>query len=259
MESGPGSVVWIFCLPSHLHRYTDAVGKKKKGCLRRIGCIAIAALTPVACVAAWVFLVWPDVSALAVENPETTAFIEAAKARGDRVEWTWVRYDRISIDIKKAVIAAEDMSFFSHNGFDTHELKIAARDAVQGKRVRGASTLTQQLAKNLWLSPSRSPLRKVRETVLTWQLERYLSKQRILEIYLNVAQFGPETYGVGTAARRYFDQPAGELNADQAAQLAAGLTRPSTWHPGVSSRGYSAAVSRIQYRVERCDWLDKLL
>jgi monofunctional biosynthetic peptidoglycan transglycosylase len=216
-------------------------------------------LTPVAGIAAWVFLTGLDVSALSVENPETTAFITAAKARGDDVEWSWVPYDRISIEVKKAVVAAEDMSFFSHNGFDTHELKIAARDAVQGKRVRGASTLTQQLAKNLWLSPSRSPLRKVREAVLTWQLERNLSKTRILELYLNVAQFGPETYGVGAAAGRYFGVPAGALNADQAAQIAAGLTRPSTWHPGVSSRGYSVAVARIQDRVSRCDWLDKLL
>ncbi len=216
-------------------------------------------LTPVACIAAWVFLTWPDVSTLATENPQTTAFIEAAKANGDRVEWSWVPYDRISIEVKKAVVAAEDMSFFSHNGFDTHELKIVARDAVRGKRVRGASTISQQLAKNLWLSPSRSPLRKVRETILTWQLEQNLSKQRILELYLNVAQFGPETYGVGAAAVRYFGGSAGQLSGEQAAELAAGLSRPSSWHPGVSSRGYSAAVERIQDRVARCEWLDKLL
>lgn len=240
-------------------RYTVSVGKNKKGCLRRIGCIAAVVLTPVALIAAWVFLSWPDVSALAVENPETTAFIMAAKARGDRVEWSWVPYDRISIEIKKAAVAAEDMSFFSHHGFDTYELRIVARDAIQGKKVRGASTITQQVAKNLWLSPSRSPARKLREAVLTWQIERNLSKQRILELYLNIAQFGPETYGVGAAADRYFDLPAADLTADQAAQLAAGLPRPSTWHPGVSSRGYSAAVSRIQDRVARCDWLDKLL
>jgi monofunctional glycosyltransferase len=245
--------------PIDPHRYTDAVGKKKKGCLRRIGCIAAVVLTPVAFVAAWVWLTWPDVSALATENPETTAFIEAATTRGDHVEWTWVPYDRISIEVKKAVVAAEDMSFFSHNGFDTHELRIAARDAVQGKRVRGASTITQQLAKNLWLSPSRSSLRKLREAILTWQLEQNLSKQRILELYLNVAQFGPESYGVGEAAGRYFGVPAGSLNAGQAAGLAAGLTRPSSWHPGVTSRGYSAAVARIQDRVSRCDWMDKLL
>ena len=235
------------------------MGKKRKGCLRRVGCLAIFVLTPVTCVAAWVFLTWPNVSALAVENPETTAFIEAARARGDHVEWSWVEYDRISLEVKKAAVAAEDMSFFSHHGFDTHELKIVVRDAVRGKRVRGASTITQQLAKNLWLSPSRSGLRKLREAVLTWQLERNLSKRRILELYLNVAQFGPETYGVGAAADRFFGSAASDLNAKEAAELAAALPRPATWHPGVSSRGYARAVTRVRERAARSDWLDRLL
>jgi monofunctional biosynthetic peptidoglycan transglycosylase len=98
------------------------------------------------------------VAALASENPESTAFIDAARAPGETVEWRWTPYGRISIEVKKAVIAAEDMSFFSHSGFDTHELRIAAREAMDGKRLRGASTITQQLAKNLWLTPMRSPL-----------------------------------------------------------------------------------------------------
>ncbi len=233
--------------------------RKRRGCRRWLLWPLALALTVAAVGAAWVVLTWPDVAGLADENPETTAFIEAARARGDNVEWRWVPYHRISLEAKKAVVAAEDLSFFSHRGFDTHELRIVVQDAAKGKRVRGASTITQQLAKNLWLSPSRSPLRKVREAVLTWQLERHLSKQRIIELYLNVAQFGPETYGVEAAARRYFYLPAADLDADQAARLAAGLTRPATWHPGVTSRGYSAAVARIQARVERCDWLDKLL
>ena len=219
----------------------------------------MAGLAAVAAVALWVVLSWPDVVALALENPDTTAFIEAAKARGNDVEWRWVPHARISFELKKAVVAAEDLSFFSHHGFDTHELKIAARDAAQGKRVRGASTITQQLAKNLWLSPSRSPMRKLREVVLTRQLERHLSKRRILELYLNVAQFGPETFGAEAAAHRYFGIPAGALDADQAAQLAAALPRPTTWHPGVSSRGYLRAVSRVRARAEQSDWLDQLL
>jgi monofunctional biosynthetic peptidoglycan transglycosylase len=241
-------------------RYTWLmVAKRKRGCRRWLLWPLVVGLTAAAIGAVWVALTWPKVAALADGNPETTAFIEAARARGDNVEWRWVPYHQISLEVKKAVIAAEDMSFFSHHGFDTHELRIVAQDAAKGKPVRGASTITQQLAKNLWLSPSRSPLRKVREAVLTWQLERHLSKQRILELYLNVAQFGPETYGVEAAARRFFGVAAGDLDADQAARLAAGLTRPTTWHPGVTSRGYSAAVARIQGRVERCDWLDKLL
>jgi monofunctional biosynthetic peptidoglycan transglycosylase len=209
--------------------------------------------------AAWFALGWPNVAALAESKPDTTAFIEAARARGEHVEWQWAPYGEISLELRKAVVASEDMSFFSHAGFDTHEIRVAARDAVQGKRVRGASTITQQLAKNLWLTPSRSPLRKLREAVLTRQLERHLSKQRILELYLNVVQFGPATYGAEAASRHYFGVPAAALDAHQAAQLAASLPRPSSWHPGVSSRGYERAVARIEQRAAQSDWLDKLL
>jgi monofunctional biosynthetic peptidoglycan transglycosylase len=211
----------------------------------------------IAAIAVWV--TWPDVPALADTNPTTTAFIEDAKARGDQIEWRWVPYSEISNDLKKAVLVAEDLSFFSHKGFDTHEIKIAAREAVQGNRVRGASTITQQLAKNLWLSPSRSPMRKLREVVLTRQLENHLSKRRILEVYLNVAEFGPGVYGAEAAARRFFGVSAAELDADQAAQLAASLPRPTTWHPGTSSRGYLRAVARIRLRADQSEWLDRLL
>jgi monofunctional biosynthetic peptidoglycan transglycosylase len=202
---------------------------------------------------------WPDVAALAERPPETTAFIERARSRGVEIQWRWIPYDRISPELKKSVLVAEDFSFFSHNGFDTHEIKIAAREAVQGKRVRGASTITQQLAKNLWLSPSRSPFRKLKELILTKQLEHSLAKRRILELYLNVVQFGPDVYGAEAAARRYFGIPAGELNREQAARLAASLPRPATWHPGVSSRGYNRSVARILARMEQADWLDRLL
>jgi monofunctional biosynthetic peptidoglycan transglycosylase len=237
-------------------RVAKARAKRRSRWLRRLG---TTGLIVVVGIAAWQWWSWPDVAALATDQPRTTAFMEAARARGERVDWRWVSYDRISLEAKKAVVAAEDMSFFSHEGFDTHELRVAARDAARGKRVRGASTITQQLAKNLWLSPSRSPLRKVREAVLTWQLERRLSKRRILELYLNVAQFGPSTYGIGAASEDFFGVPAGEVNADQAAQLAAALPRPASWHPGVSSKGYAQAVQRVRDRAERSDWLDKLL
>ena len=212
-------------------------------------------------VAAALYLVlsWPDVAPLVEENPKTTAFIEAARADGISVEWRWAPYDRISDHLKKAVLVAEDFSFFSHAGFDTYEIKVAAREAVQGKRVRGASTITQQLAKNLWLSPSRSPFRKLREIVLTRQLELHLSKRRILDLYLNVVEFGPGVYGAEAASWRYFGVPASDLNVEQAAQLAASLPRPSSWHPGVSSSGYRRSVDRILIRLEQADWLDKLL
>ena len=193
------------------------------------------------------------------QNPTTTAFISAATQRGVEVEWRWAPYNRISENLKKAVLVAEDYSFFSHTGFDTHEIKAAARDAVKGKRVRGASTISQQLAKNLWLSPSRFPTRKLQEILLTRQLERNLSKHRILELYLNVVEFGPGVYGAEAAARRYFGVPAADLDVVQAAQLAASLPRPSSWHPGVTNRGYERSVDRILILLENADWLDKLL
>ena len=228
--------------------------------IRRWGFHLLAVTVIVALLAsAFVLLTWPDVAALASHPPETTAFIERARSRGVNVSWQWVPYERISNDLKKAVVAAEDMSFFSHNGFDTHEIKVAARDAVRGKRVRGASTITQQLAKNLWLSPERSPARKIREFILTRQLEHHLSKTRILELYLNVVQFGHSSFGAEAASLRYFGVSAADLDSLQAAQLAASLPRPSSWHPGVESAGYQQSVGRILSRMEQADWIDKLL
>jgi monofunctional biosynthetic peptidoglycan transglycosylase len=217
----------------------------------------LTGMVVVLCVALFVVLSWPNVAALAEDNPDTTAFIEQARSRGTEVEWRWVSANAISNDLKKAVLVAEDLSFFKHNGFDTHEIRIAARDAIQGKRVRGASTITQQLAKNLWLSPSRSPTRKLREIILTRQLERHLSKGRILEIYLNVVEFGPGIYGAEAASLHYYDIPAADLDVEQAARLAASLPRPSKWHPGVESRGYESSVLRILKLMEDCDWLEK--
>ena len=221
--------------------------------------LLVLGLIVVSSLALYIVFSWPNVAALAESTPETTAFIESARSRGVEIQWRWVPYDRISPELKKSVLVAEDFSFFSHNGFDAHEIKIAAREAVRGKRVRGASTITQQLAKNLWLSPSRSPLRKLRELILTRQLERNLSKRRILELYLNVVQFGPDVYGAEAAARHYYAIPPDELDREQAARLAASLPRPSTWHPGVSSRGYNRSVARILARMEQADWLDRLL
>jgi monofunctional biosynthetic peptidoglycan transglycosylase len=147
---------------------------------------------------------------------------------------------------------AEDASFFSHRGFAADEIREALDKAVKELDLpRGASTITQQLAKNLWLSPSRNPIRKVKEAVLTWQLERALTKRRILELYLNVVEFGPGVYGAEAAARHYFRKPAAELTEHDAAQLAAALPRPSAWHPGVGTRGYQRYVEDIRRRMER--------
>ena len=234
--------------------------KSKKGSPRswKLRLLA-AASTLIVFAAAVVIFTWPDVAALAEQPPETTAFIERVRSQGKVVDWRWVPYDQISQELKKTVVTAEDMSFFSHNGFDTHEIKVAARDAVRGKRVRGASTITQQLAKNLWLNPSRSPTRKFREFILTRQLEDRLSKHRILELYLNVVQFGPATFGAEAASREFFGLPAAELDRHQAASLAASLPRPSSWHPGSTDPGYQRSIARILARADQADWIDQLL
>jgi monofunctional biosynthetic peptidoglycan transglycosylase len=222
----------------------------------------LAAFGAVLLVAGWQALTWPDVAALATSNPETTAFIEAYRererraGREPRLQWRWVPSSRISAELKHAVLAAEDMSFFSHDGFDRFELEAAMRDAwEEGKPLRGASTLSQQTAKNLWLTPSRSPLRKLKEALLTVQLERELGKARILEIYLNVAELGPGVYGAEAAARHYFGRSAAALTTRQAAELAASLSRPATWHPGVDRRGYRRRVEVILSRMEKAQWL----
>jgi monofunctional biosynthetic peptidoglycan transglycosylase len=227
---------------------------------RRRGCLLVVATLAVLYVG-WEALIWPDVSSLVDHHPKSSAFIERYRARAERAglpppRHKWVPYRRIARSLKQAVVAAEDMEFFDHDGFSRHELGAALRDAWEEKELpRGASTLTQQLAKNLWLSPSYNPLRKVKEAILTWQLERELGKRRILELYLNVAEFGPGTYGAEAAARRYFGTSAAGLSTTQSAQLAAGLSRPRSWHPGVSSRGYQRRVRIVLRRMAQARWI----
>jgi monofunctional glycosyltransferase len=224
----------------------------------------IAGVLAVALVAwlAWEVATWPDVAALATANPATTAFIERYRAdrraggESDAVAWRWVPYGAVSPHLKRAVLVAEDIGFFDHHGFAVAEIKNAVHDAIEeGKAPRGASTITQQLAKNLWLSPSRNPLRKVEEAILTWQLERDLSKRRIFELYLDVVELGPGIYGAEAAARRYFGKGAADLDEDEAAQLAACLSRPSSWHPGEVGRGYRRRVALIRRRMDKAQFL----
>ena len=212
------------------------------------------------------WITWPNVAALAQRRPETTAFIAAYRARrrgageSARVAWTWVPWSAISAHLKRAAISAEDLEFFFHQGFSRAEMKAAIRQALaQGRAPRGASTITQQLAKNLWLSPSRNPWRKVREALLTRSLEKHLTKRRIVEVYLNVVEFGPGVYGAEAAARRYFGKPAADLTEHEAAMLAASLPRPSTWHPGSESRAYARYVADVENRMARATFLWKYL
>jgi monofunctional biosynthetic peptidoglycan transglycosylase len=214
--------------------------------------------------AGWKVVTWPDVGRLAEENPETTAFLERWESREreagrpGRADRRWVPYEAISPHLKRAVLVAEDINFFSHEGFDAAEIKAALKEALDERELpRGASTITQQLAKNLWLSPSRNPLRKLEEALLARQLERHLSKKRILEIYLNVVEFGPGVWGAEAASRRYFGKPASALSEAEAARLAAALPSPERWNPSSGSRIAARRAARIQDRMDRATFLRK--
>jgi monofunctional glycosyltransferase len=168
------------------------------------------------------------------KNPEATAMMDqrAAEAARDgreprRVQ-TWVAYDRISPNLIRAVLAGEDSRFFDHAGFDWEEIKIALeKDWNEGRFKRGASTITQQLAKNLFLSTSKNPVRKLHEALITKEMEWIVGKRRILELYLNVIEWGDGIYGAEAAARHYFNTSAAALSADQAAFLSAIIPNPN--------------------------------
>jgi len=232
--------------------------RKRPGCLARLTrfglkLVALTVLTA-AGLAGWWYLSWPDVDCLVNLDPQTTAFIEQSRERNGRsaVRWDPVPGEAISDQLRIAVLVSEDIGFFDHEGFARDEIETALRDTIEKRKpLRGASTITQQLAKNLWLSPSRNPLRKLREALLTMHLERELSKERILDLYLDTAEFGPAIFGAEAASRHFFGKPASTLDADEAAALAAGLSRPSRWHPGCGSTSYEKHVRTIRRRMER--------
>ena len=196
-----------------------------------IGAVAFSILS-------YVYLTLPDVRVLATTNPKTTAFMDLrereAAAAGKPVKRVqrWVPYSRVSMNLRRAVLAAEDSAFFEHEGIDIAEIKKSIQTSIEkGESLRGASTITQQLAKNLYLSPSRDPLRKVKELMITWRLETALSKARILEIYLNVIEWGDLVWGAEAAARTYFGIPASALSREQAALLAGAIINPRVYSP----------------------------
>ncbi len=181
----------------------------------------------------YLYLTLPDVRQLATANPPTTAFMELrareARAQGKeprRVQ-RWVSYRRISPNLTRAVLVAEDAAFWQHEGVDLDELqKSIELDWARGQLLRGASTITQQLAKNLYLSPSRNPVRKLRELIIARRLEAALPKARILELYLNVIEWGDGIYGVEAAARTYFGTSASALGPRESALLAGAIINP---------------------------------
>lgn len=175
----------------------------------------------------------PDVTALKRKNPKTTALMELRDAesrnKGVRLrrQQIWVPYSAVSEHLKSAILLSEDASFFSHKGIDFYELRESVKkDWQAGRLKRGGSTLTMQLARNLYLDPSKNVWRKLREIAIAWKLEQALSKQRIFELYLNVVEWGPGIYGAEAAARHYFFKPATSLDPIEAATLVALLPTP---------------------------------
>lgn len=195
------------------------------------------------------YLVWPPMWNLDNENPAATSFMEYRQAqwlvedKNVKVSWTWRSLSRISPNLRQAVIVAEDSTFWEHHGFDWQGIRVAIdKNIDRGRLSAGGSTITQQLAKNLYLSPEKSFTRKLQEAILTCRLEMNLSKERILELYLNVVEWGKGVYGAEAAARRYFGVSASALTKSQAATLAAMLPDPLRRSPDSRTVRKLAAV-----------------
>jgi len=201
---------------------------------------------------AYLASIWPDWESYRQGPIQRSSFIRdyALEQHADpdlpQLNWNPVALQKISQTMVRAVIIAEDSRFYSHDGIDLEALKSAMQyNLDQGRMVYGGSTISQQTAKNLFLNPSRNPLRKWHELVLTLAMERQLSKQRIMEYYLNVAQFGRGLFGVDAAARHYWGIPAARLTRRQAIELAASLPSPAATNPAKRNKAFLDRVNKI--------------
>jgi monofunctional biosynthetic peptidoglycan transglycosylase len=229
--------------------------------MKRLLAIGLLIFLTVASYAGYVVLTMPDVQSLKTKNPTTTALIEQRaneqKSTPKPIR-TWISYKSISPHLRNAVLIAEDGAFFQHSGYDLEQIKESAKRNWREKRfARGASTITQQLAKNLYLSTSKNPLRKVQEFVIAQEMEKDLSKQRIFEIYLNVIEWGDGIYGIEPAARRYFGKSASELLPEEAAILAAMIPNPRRYTPARNLKYLEKRKADILGRLARYSYLPK--
>lgn len=204
-------------------------------------------------------LPWLAVGRLRTENPGRTALMEQRSAEAERegktltIRQHWVPLSRIPREVVRAVIVAEDGTFYEHGGIDWFEVQESLERNVRERRVaRGASTITQQVAKNLYLSTAKTPLRKAKEIAITLMLERALSKHRILEVYLNIIEWGRGVFGIEAAARTYFGKSAGALTLDEGARLAAVIPSPLRLRPDANTRAVlrrrNIVLARLQGR-----------
>jgi monofunctional glycosyltransferase len=198
------------------------------------------------------YFIYPDVSKLRKISPKKTSFMEyrekewQSQGKKKKIVQQWVPLSQIPPYVIKAVLIAEDDKFWSHEGFDYEAMqKAIEKDIKKRKFALGGSTISQQLAKNLYLTPSKNPVRKIKEAILTWRLERNLSKRRIIELYLNCVEWGDGLFGIETAARHYFSKDVSELTAQEAARLAAVLPNPIRFNPTGTSKYVESRADRI--------------
>lgn len=200
------------------------------------------------------YFIYPNVSNLVETNPVPTAFMEYRQAewaeqnRDMQITQKWVNMSQISPNVIKAVLIGEDDKFWNHDGFDVEGMEQALEKTLKKGKVAGGSTISQQLSKNLYLSPSKNPVRKIKEAIITWRIEKTLSKRRILEIYLNVAEWGDGIFGIEAAARHYYHKSAKSLSGLEAAHLAAVLPNPIKYDP-TGNQKYVQNRSRIIYKI----------
>lgn len=202
-----------------------------------------------------------EISKLKKTTPRTTALIEARKeTASDNKKKYFVRqqnipFNQISLHLKHAVIAAEDGAFYEHEGVDWYEVKESLKkDIAKGKFARGASTITQQLAKNLFLSTSKNPIRKIKEVFIAWTMEDELSKTRILELYLNLIEWGDGIFGVEAASLIYFGKHASDLSRDEAVSMAAVIPSPLKNRPNLENRFLKYRKRIISARMAARGW-----
>jgi monofunctional biosynthetic peptidoglycan transglycosylase len=205
------------------------------------------------------YFIYPNVASLKKSCPQKTAFMKYRekvwKEKGIKKKITniWVPLSRVSPYVMKAVIIAEDDKFWSHEGFDFEAMQKALEKDIKKKKFKaGGSTISQQLAKNLYLSPAKNPVRKIKEAILTWRMERQLSKRRIMELYLNVTEWGDGIFGIEAAARKHYGKSAAALSAREAAVLAAVIPNPRRYRTDGTSRYVGNQSERIyQIMVRR--------
>ena len=235
--------------------------------MRLLRRVLLAAVVGAIALAGYVLIGLPgrgDVRALATANPETTGVMrqreaEARKAgRPVRRMQSWVPISRMSRHLVHAVLSSEDQKFFGHQGVDWEAIeKSAQEDRKKGRLARGGSTITQQLAKNLFFTTHKSVVRKIRELIVARWLEDDLSKRRILELYLNVIEWGDGVYGAQAAAQRYYGKPASAIGAEEAAGLAGMVPNPRTINPRVDPRRFARAQRRVLWLMAHAGYLSR--